>query len=212
MRHFWTIALLFVAAAAVADEVKMTISGSAGLKGTATIVNKIQKDGSKYIQLSMELRSMTGQIVNVLQESVYDKTGRPVRKIQTTDTKGGARQEIVAIFERGEVRVRSTQDGKTTRSSVYIPMGKNINAKSEFWFVRDKVPAGGKSTYMRFDLMTSKWVEETAVYKGTREIRVGGKRVTAHLVEMGEVKAYVDDKGDPWRLELEGILLERVTK
>ena len=212
MRNFLSIAILFVATAAVADEVKMTISGSAGRTGSATIVNRIQKDGSKYVQLSMELRSTSGQIVNIVQESVYDKTGRPIRKIQTTDTKGGVRQEIVAQFENGKVRVRATQNGKTTRSTVFVPTGKSINAKSEFWFVRDKVPAGGKTTYMRFDLQTMDWVEETAVYRGTREIRVGGKKVKAHLIEMGDVKAYVDDRGDPWRVVMEGVLMERVTK
>lgn len=159
MRKFWTLTVLAIAAVASADEVKLTISGPSGLKGSATVINKIQKDGSKYVRLSMELRATTGQIVNILQESVYDKNGRPVRKIQTTDTKGGVQQKIVVEFEIGKVRVRATQNGKTVNTTVNVPIGKNINANSEFWFVRDKIKVGGKSTYWRFDLQTLQWVE-----------------------------------------------------
>lgn len=212
MRKFWTLTVLAIATAASADDVKLSISGPSGLKGSATVVNKIQKDGSKYVRLSMELRATTGQIVNILQESVYDKNGRPVRKIQTTDTKGGVQQMIVVEFEIGKVRVRATQNGKTVNTTVNVPIGKNINAKSEFWFVRDKIKAGAKSTYWRFDLQTLQWVEETAIYRGLREISIGGKKIKAHLVELGSIKAFSDDKGDPWRLEMEGVVMERVAK
>ena len=62
--------------------------GDAGLTGTATLVNKVQEDGSKYVLLTMKLKSSGSPDVDVIQESVYDKTGRPVRKIQTTSIGG----------------------------------------------------------------------------------------------------------------------------
>lgn len=210
MRTLLTAVLIACATVIVmAGEVTMRIGGSSGLTGTAKVVNKLQEDGSKYVRMEMELHSTDGQIVNVLQESVYDKTGMPVRMIQNTTTAGGKDQKIVAVFSTGTVKVRATNGSDTSEETLAIPAGTNPLAKFEFWFIRDKIVAGGKTGYSRFDLQTTKWERVEAVYNGTKQITVGGKTVKAHFVEIAGAKAYVDDAGDPLRVEMQGIVLER---
>jgi hypothetical protein len=211
MRRTFALALSLASALACAGEVTLKISGSSGLKGTAKLVNKLQDDGSKYVRMEMELRSTDGQIANVLQESVYDKSGMPVRMIQNTESKGAKSQKIVANFERGNVRLRVTDGGKSSDETLLIPAGVNPAARYEFWFVRDKVAPGGKTSYYRFDLQTTKWERIEVVYHGVRQITVEGKAVSANLIEMGEIKAYVDAVGDPWRIEMPGTILERTS-
>ena len=211
MKATTVLTLVALAALSSAGEVTLKISGSAGLKGTATLVNKLQQDGTKYVRMQMELRSTDGQIANVLQESVYDKNGLPVRMIQNTEAKGTKSQKIVASFGTGSVRLRVTDGPRTSDETLMIPTGTNIAAKYEFWFVRDKVAPGGKSTYYRFDLQTTKWERTEVVYHGQRQLNIGGKTVSAHLIEIGDTKAYVDDAGDPWRVEMPGIVLERIS-
>lgn len=211
MRHPVVLGLLLFAVASYAGEVSMRISGAAGLTGTAKVVNKLQEDGSKYVRMEMELRSTDGQIVNVLQESVYDKTGMPVRMIQNTNSAGGKDQRIIAMFTGGTVKLRITNGDKTDEQTLDVPQGTNPMARFEFWFIRDKITAGGKTSYSRFDLQTAKWEKVEATYHGTREIKVGAKTVKANLVEIAGAKAYVDDTGDPIRVELQGIVLERIS-
>ena len=211
MKTLLVASLLIAPLTAWAGEVNMKISGSAGLTGTAKVVNKLQEDGSKYVRMEMELRSTDGQIVNVLQESVYDKTGMPVRMIQNTTTAGGKDQRIVAVFTGGTVKIKATEGGKTSEETLAIPAGTNPLAKFEFWFVRDKIVAGGKTAYSRFDLQTTKWERVEAIYHGTKQITVAGKSVKANLVEIAGAKAYVDDAGDPLRVEMQGIVLERTS-
>lgn len=211
MKSCFAIGLALLSTLACAGEVNLKISGSAGLKGSAKLTNKLQEDGSKYVRMEMELRSTDGQIANVMQESVYDKNGMPVRMIQNTESKGAKTQKIVANFSLGSVRVRVTDGGKSREESLSIPAGTNPMAKYEFWFVRDKVLPGGKTSYYRFDLQTTKWERVEVVFHGVRQITVEGKTVNANLIELGETKAYVDDAGDPWRIEMPGIVLERTS-
>jgi hypothetical protein len=211
MKRLFVLALAFASALCSAGEVELKITGTSGLRGTAKLVNKIQEDGSKYVRMEMEMRSTTGQIVNVLQESVYDKRGKPVRMIQNTSTVGGSTQKIVATFELASVKVKATEGSRTSDETLSMPAGTNPHAKYEFWFIRDKIAAGGSTTYSRFDLQTLKWERVEAVYRGTKQITVAGKSVKAHLVEIGGAKAYVDDAGDPWRVEMDGVVLERTS-
>lgn len=201
--------LLAFVALANAGEVTLKIGGSAGLKGTAKLTNKLQEDGSKYVRMEMELRSTDGQIATVLQESVYDKSGMPVRMIQNTESKGAKTQKIVATFSLGSVRIKVTDDGKSRDETLAIPTGISVTAKYEFWFVRDKVAPGGKTSYHRFDLQTTEWERVEVTYHGTRTITLDGKQVKSHLIELGDTRAYVDDAGDPYRIEMPGIVLER---
>lgn len=204
------VTLVCAGAFAAAGEVDMKVTGPGGLTGTAKVINRLQADGSKYVQLSMSLKSSSGQAVTVLQESTYESTGRPIRKIQvTTLAGGGSRQRLVAAFEAQHVQVTGEAGDKKIDDRHDIPAGKNIRAASEYWFIRDKPKPGDTTTYHRFD-MAGAWVETKCVYHGLRTIKVSGREVKGHLVTFGDARAYVDDNGDPLRLEQNGVVMERL--
>lgn len=180
------------------------------LRGKATLVNRVLPDGTKYVRLGMILTDANQRNVSVLQESTYDQRGRPVRHLQVTNLAGNAaRQSITVTFDGGRATVRIDQGGQRTETTSDAPAGVRIEALPEFWFVRDKPKAGDVSTYWRFDLGRQEWVETRAVYHGRRSIQVGGKEISAHLVTFGESRAYVDDEGDPWRIESPGAVMVR---
>lgn len=212
MKQLFALSLgLSMACSALAGEVKLSVKADGGLTGTATLVNKVLDDGSKYVRLSMELVS-GGQQVTVMQESTYDKTGRPVRKIQVTNMKSaGTKQTVVVNFDTGGAQVKVDAGGRSATETVGYPVGKSVLAKPEFWFVRDNPKPGDVTTYSRFDVGRQVWVEDKTTYHGKRDITIGGRTVSAHLIEFSGTKAYVDDSGDPWRVESSGMVMERIS-
>lgn len=196
---FLTSALAFSFAYA-GDSVLTVTAGS--LKGKATLVNNVLEDGAKYVRLAMVLNDGQGKTVNVLQESTYDKTGKPVRKLQTVSQQGGgAKQSLVVTFNTQGANVKIDQGGKTVTDLIPWPEDKKVTASSEFWFCRDQPKPGDISTYARFDLTKLEFVDTKCQYHGKRTIQVGGKDVEAHVVTMGDVTAYLDNAGDPYKLE-----------
>lgn len=209
MRRFLFCSAFLGCSVAFAGELTLSVQMS-GMSGRANLVNKVMSDGSKYVRMSMVLKDPTGKSVTVLQESTYDKTGAPVRKLQTVTSAGGSsRQAIVVTFDAGGAYVKIEQGGKTVNQHAPVPAGKRIAATPEFWFVRDHPKPGDVVTYWRFDLNTLGWVESKSQYHGYRTISVGGKQTRAHLVTLGNVSAYVDESGDPYKIESDGTTLVR---
>jgi hypothetical protein len=195
--------------AALSPDVRhYAVAGPDGLKGQATLINRIQADGSKYVRLSMNLRYGNGETAEVLQESSYDQTGKPTRKLQAVKS-SGARRSIVVTFTDGGAKVVEDQGAGPKVSLVSPPDGADTRAVTEFWFVRDKPKVGQTATYYAFRPNQKDWVEIKARYDGMKEIVVAGKRVKAHNIVMGEVRSWVDDQGGPLRIEVAGVTLER---
>lgn len=210
MRQWICLGLALFSASCFGSVTKLSVKSDNGLSGSATLTNKVLNDGSKYVQLSMELKNSSGQKVVVIQESSYDSNGKPVRKLQTTNL-GSAetKQSVQVSFDSKGAQVKIVAGGKTATETVAYPSGKSLLAKPEFWFVRDKPAPGAVTTYWRFDLGTQSWVETKTTYHGKREITVGGKKVSAHLTEYAGAKAYLDDNGDPYRIEMGATVMER---
>ncbi len=204
--------LLGWAGVALAGEAVLEVV-TQSMKGKATMVNKLLPDGSKYVRLGLILKNEKGESVSVLQESTYDKRGRPVRHLQVTNLQSNnTRQSVVVTFDKEGAKVKIDNAGKIANEAVPYPEGKRIEATPEFWLIRDKVSPGGASTYWRFDLNQLKWVETTTTYRGKRTITIGGKPIEAHLVTFGESRAYLDDSGDPWKIESAGGSMTREVK
>lgn len=190
-----------LAGIAHAGEVVLDVTAGS-LTGSATLVNKVLPDGSKYVRLGMQLKDSGGREVSVLQESTYDKSAKPVRLLQRTSLKGNtATQSIVVTFDETGANVKVDQGGKVVNDLIPYPSGQSIAALPEFWFIRDSVAAGGERNYSRFDLASQTWKEMKCTYGGTRELKWAGKTVKAHYVTMGDAKAYLDESGDPYVVE-----------
>ncbi|MFM9874433.1 MAG: hypothetical protein ACKVQS_13335 [Fimbriimonadaceae bacterium] len=193
--------LVLVSSASFAGEVVLDVRAGA-LNGSATLVNKLLPNGSKYVRLGMLLEDGNGKNVSVLQESTYDKEGKPVRLLQRTTLKGdAAAQSIVVTFNEKGASVKVDQGGKTATNFVPYPSGKTITATPEFWFIRDQVAGGGVRTYTRFDLATQSWKDISCTFLGSRDLKWVGKTIKANFVQMGEAKAYLDEFGDPYLIE-----------
>lgn len=208
-QSIFTIALVCATAFSRADEVKLTVTGPDGLAGTATLVNKVQQDGTKYVRLSMTLSYGGAQKSEILQESSYSPLGEPIRMLQTSKGQGKKTSIVVKFSEDGAQVVTDKGDGPKT--NLVVPPSGTIANPTEFWFSKAKPTKGETAEFYTFRMSEQGWAKTKAKYEGDREIVVEGKRVTAHLVQMGEVKSYLDDKGDPYRIELGKLILERAS-
>ncbi|MCU0316694.1 MAG: hypothetical protein MUC92_08885 [Fimbriimonadaceae bacterium] len=183
------------------------------LMGTARLTNVLQDNGQKLVQMTMDLTDVSGRKVTVVQESTYERSGRPLRKSQTTMLDGGkAKQSVFVEFQREVVKITAEAGGKTLETEQEIPreIRSRINATPEFWFIRDTVAPGGETTYFRFDLSKQTWEKTHCVYHGRRQVSLAGRRFNAHLVVMGPFRILMDDSGNPLRLTSEGLTMERI--
>lgn len=203
---FWVLGL-----SALAGEVKLKVTGPEGLDGVATIVNKVQEDGSKYVRLTMRLRYGDGQVSDILQESSYDKTGEPVRMLQTTKAGSKKTSVVVTFTSEGAQVVSDSGDGPKTNMVVRPTDGKTANP-TEFWFAKTQPTSGQVVEYYTFRVSDQAWIKTKSKYVGQKELVVDGKRVKSNFVQMGEIKSYFDEAGDPYRIELGQLLLERASK
>jgi len=204
MKWIAVFGLLLASGIAFAGEVTLDVVAG-GLKGKATLVNKLLPNGSKYVRLGMVLEDEAKKSVSVLQESTYDAAGLPIRHLQVTNLQGGeAKQSVVVTFDSGGANIKVEQDGKAMNDVLTFPSGLKVTATPEFWFIRDQVAAGGKTTYQRFDLGSRTWQETVCTYYGKRNLKWGGKTVSANYVTIGTAKAWLDDVGDPYLIETPG--------
>lgn len=208
-----TLALLSLAGALQTPApapVKMTVYMFGRVAGTATVLQKIGTDGSKSVQLSMELRNENATI-NLRQESSYDKTGRPIRKFQEThNVLQKTRKTVVVTFDAVGANAVVDEGGKRTVKKIPLPETAVREDPSEFWFLRDQPKTGTVVKANTINLETLTWELVTTTYKGTVQVSIAGRKVKAHHTESERGVAYIDDKGLPLRLELANGALERV--
>ena len=191
-----------------AGETKLVVSGPDGLSGTATVINKVQEDGTKYVRLSMKLKFSDGQSTDILQESSYSKTGEPIRMLQTSKAGTKKTSVVVTFTDEGAQVVSDKGDGPKT-NFVVAPDGTRANP-TEFWFNTIQPTKGQVAEYYTFRVSQQAWIKAKSRFEGKRDIVVDGRKVTANFVQLGEVKSYLDDAGDPLRIELSGLTLERI--
>ncbi|QYK52843.1 MAG: hypothetical protein KF824_11330 [Fimbriimonadaceae bacterium] len=204
MRWIAVLGLVLASGIVFAGEVTLDVVAG-GLKGKATLVNKLLPNGSKYVRLGMVLEDEAKKSVSVLQESTYDTTGLPIRHLQVTNLQGGsAKQSVVVTFDTAGANIKVEQDGKAVNDVLAFPSGLKATATPEFWFIRDQVAAGGKTTYQRFDLGTRTWQETVCIFHGKRNLKWAGKTVSTNYVTIGTAKAWLDDVGDPYLIETPG--------
>ncbi|MBS1724984.1 MAG: hypothetical protein JSS66_18750 [Armatimonadetes bacterium] len=192
---------------AYAGETKLKVTGPDGLDGTAVMSIKLQEDGSKTVRLTMKLKYGSGQTADVLQESSYSAKGEPVRMLQTSRSMGKKTSITVTFTSEGAQVVTDRGDGPKT-NLVVRPKGTTADP-SVMWFVRDTPERGQSTESYTFRVSEQTWQKTKTRYEGKKEIVVTGHKVNANLVVAGEFKAFVDDKGDPYRFEIGSLTLER---
>lgn len=209
MKYVLVLVLGIAAAVASAGETKMSIVGPDGLTGTAKLENKVQDDGSKYVRLEMQLSFADGQNSEVLQESSYSAKGEPQRMLQTVK-RNGKKTSIVVTFTPEGAQVMADRGTGPQTNMVISPVDGQTANPSEFWF-SGVVPRVGQAVeFSVFKVSEQAWAKTKAKYVGDQDLVVAKKRVRAHLVVIGDAKTYLDDKGDPYRIEMGSLVMERI--
>ncbi len=200
-----------LAPSAFAGDVKLKISGPDGVSGSATMTNKLLEDGSKLVRLSMNLKYQNGESADVLQESTYGADGEPKRMLQTFKV-GSKKTSVVVTFDADGAQVVVTDGGAGTKTNKVVRPDGVVANKAEFWFLRDKPRPGQSVDFFAFRVSEQAWAKTRSRYEGKKEIVIGGKKVSAHLVSTGEAKAYYDDAGDLYRFEVGKMTFERASE
>lgn len=205
------ISLLAVCSATLATaQIKMTVIRGGRDIGVATLTQKVQADGGKVVQISMEMK--TGDsTVKVRSESTYRSDGSPIRKFQEALVIGQRyRRQVIASFGSNSVNVVTDTNGQRQTEQLSFPDGASLANESEFWFIREVPKVGQSVSSSHFNLDKMTWAKVSTKYIGPKSIKVNGKTVTAHLMQNTLGSVYVDDKGLPIRLELPDTRMDRI--
>lgn len=207
-----TLALsLVLASAFAAAAVRMYVNVQGKRVGQAVASQKLLPDGSKLVQLSMQLAGPNKATVTLRSESTYNSKGAPVRMFhETLAANPRSRRAVTVTFSKAGANVVEEVDGKRTTKTVTLATGAPMESKSEFWFVRDKPKAGATDKRYRFDISKLTWELTTTTYVGKKTVNAGGKSYAAHEVHSANGIAFVDDEGLPVKLTIDQISLERV--
>lgn len=195
-------------------QTKYTVEIGGKSVGTASLTQKMGADGSKSVELKMDLQ-VNKQKLTIRSQNTYDKLGNPTRKFMDSNIPGGLLQkQIITTFNSQGASVIQIDGGKrTTRDIPLVSTAPRANP-SEFWFVRDHPKAGQEVKCYMFNMDNLSWQLNRVVYRGQKSIKVGETTVKAHEVEtIGErpAKAYVDDAGIPWLMEAGSATLKRAS-
>jgi hypothetical protein len=186
-----------LAAAAIlvqAPTIHLTITTDGKKVGDAWLTQKLEPGGKKT-----HAKLILGE-TRIIETAEYAMDGTPKTKV-LTQTAMGKDMTVEAVFGTTEVKV--TVAGQL--STVALPTKSSLKAKSEFWFLQTKPPVNHSVEYQRFDLNTRKFVPCKVTFLGREEITTGGKKLTANRVKVdGKTDAWLDERGDPYRMVLEG--------
>jgi hypothetical protein len=205
---------LFIAAIGLAlGQTKYSVEMGGKMVGSASLSQKISGDGAKTVDLKMDLK-LTSQKLSIRSQNTYDKQGQPIRKFMDANIPGGALQrQLVATFDERGANVVQMDGGKRTTRQIPLVGAAPRSDASEYWFIRDLPKPGEKVRTYTFNMDLLAWQLQTTVYRGRKIIKVNGKSIEAHEVEIiGDrpSKAFLDEKGVPWIVESGSTILRRV--
>lgn len=192
-------------------QVKLQITMQGASSGSSTYTHKLLPEGTKLVQLSVDLEAVGGRKVTVKAESTYGSKGEPLRVFHVTTSEGPRmrRQVVVTFDEKGAHAVEEVNGVRKVHNVELAPTAPSLNP-SQFWFLRDTPKVGDSVQYFRFDVNELRWRLATTEYRGTESIQWNGKALKAHLVVEGDSKAWLDDKGLPYRMDVSGVKMERL--
>lgn len=182
-------------------ETRMAVTISGHPAGYATLSQKIQQDGTKIVELRVELGTDKRK-VKLTSEARYDAKGLPLRKFQQTIVSGGdINKQVIATFAKDGANLVLLDGDKRTVKSVSLAATAPRACLSEFWFIRDKPKAGQTEETYQFNPDTLSWEIVTTKYVGQKTLKIEDRSVAVHEVvtKRGdkESTSYLDDAGLP---------------
>lgn len=211
MRATFTACALAICVVAVA-EVKLKIKMNGHEAGTAVTGQKLLPDGQRLIELRIDLTSGKKKI-QVHTTSLFDPKGNPVRKALDLSTSDPKHSFLIATFDQEGAKLIIDEDSKRSTTKVPLTTTASRAETSGFWWLRDKPAPGAKEEHFVFNLNTKEWDSTEVVFKGDEAITLAGHKVNAHkittTVEGKVTTSWLDDKGEPYRVESGTTIMER---
>ncbi len=197
--------LLLVASTEVKAEYDVFVDNQ--LAGKATLSRDFTPLRNLLSRMRVEIVAADGRVAVVNQESEYEPSGKPVRKMMMQGD-----QKISVAFGTDSARVKVEDASGSKESVVRAPVRAELKAASEFWFVTESPKRGDIWEYVRFDMGSLKWVASKVRYVGEESIKSAIGEVVCHRIDVDSHKTWVAADGLPVRLESGGMRLERVLR
>lgn len=181
---------------------RVTLAGK--LVGSARLSQRINTEGSKQIELVMEL-SIGPEATTIRSQSWYDTRGFPMRKVLDIGPKGKAvARSVIASFDPKGASI-VVRDHGVQKTPVRASLASNApwGDPSEFWVLRDKPKAGTKLELLQLNLDTLQWERAEVTYRGKTK---DGHRLS-HKRGLRSTESVLDENGLPIRIEDDGGLL-----
>ncbi len=160
--------------------------------GNAKITQVKNADGSVLLEMDSTM-TFFGELMELSMSFLTAKDGTPIR--ESSSQKTNDESSIASVnYKKDGAHVISTDNGKSISKVVSYPKGK-VKGMSNMWFIHYRPKVGEKDVYWELDLDTLKWVRVVQVYKGPRQIKLGGKSVSAHLISVDGLAMYVSGSG-----------------
>jgi len=194
-------------------QVRLVIEVAGARVGYATVSQKLMPDGTKQVEMKMELRR-ENERTRVVTQSSYAADGSPLRKFQETfDAQGRSASQVVVSFDEGGAQVVSNDAGE--RKVINRPLTATGNRKNvaELWFIKQKPAKNAKANAFLFDLTNLTWDLTTTTYLGQVPLSFDGLKFNAHAltIEKGPhpTRVWVDDDGLPILIEQDRLKMKR---
>lgn len=208
MKRLWAVGAATALAVFACAQAKLNILQGGKPIGTANATHRLNADGTKLVQLSIELANGKTK-VKVRQESVYSAKGEPVRSFQeVTGENPRISRRVIVTYDADGANVVIDEDGKRETKKVELAKTAPRQQASEFWFLRDKPKVGSTDEAYRFNLDKLEWTIARSTYVGPKTLTINGKQVKCHEIKSSDGVSWVDDKGLPVRADYSGVRFE----
>ncbi len=191
---------------------KLTLKIGGKPSGGVETSQRLTADGGRIVELRLSVHTDT-KVVNIHTTSIFDAKGEPVRKVQELSSSDHEMRVVIASFDASGVTV--VVNNGETRETKHIPALKDVTRAevTGFWWLRDHPKPGDKVVHQAFNMDSLAWDMTETTFVGDAQITVAGKPWTAHKVKSvvgaRETISYLDETGQPLRIEAGPALMER---
>ncbi|MBX3118135.1 MAG: hypothetical protein KF784_03655 [Fimbriimonadaceae bacterium] len=208
MKRFLFAYAVFLVCGLAGAQAKLNVLQGTKTIGTANVTQRLNADGTKLVQLSLEL--VNGQTkVKIRQESTYTAKGEPIRSFQeVTGENPRVSRRVVVTFDEEGANVVIDEGGKRETKQLTLAKAAPRGQLAEFWFLRDKPKAGTTVEAYRFNMDKLEWQIARTTYVGPKTLTINGKQVKCHELKSTDGVSWVDEKGLPVRADYSGVRFE----
>ncbi len=205
--------LAFAAVVALSGaRAKLVLKSNGKDIGLVETSQRLTADGGRIVELRLTLAGEK-RSVTVHTTSTFNVKGEPVRKVQETLNSNHDQRVVIATFDAAGANVVINDGSARKTRQVPVEAAAPRAEAAGFWFLRDHPAVGTKVRQYAFNLDSLAWDFTETSYTGDAPVTVGGKKTIAHVVKIvvGEriTTSYLDDKGEPLRVETGNIVMER---